>query len=60
VFLDHLEATGLLAETTILLTADHGFEGADPDCTGDWLPALESAGVGVQDHGPGFLYLDAP
>ena len=60
VFLDHLEAIGLLDETTVLLTADHGFEGADPGCTGDWLPALAAAGVAVQDHGPGFLYLGAP
>jgi hypothetical protein len=57
VFLHHLETLGILEETVILLTADHGFEGADPQCRGDWGVALASAGVAVTDEGPGFLYL---
>jgi hypothetical protein len=62
VLLDHLEARGLLEGTLILLTADHGFEAADPDQRGMWTDAvsaaLEPLGVAWRDEGPGFLYLD--
>ncbi|GAB2698552.1 alkaline phosphatase family protein [Thalassiella azotivora] len=61
VFLDHLAATGVLDEVTFVLTADHGFEGSDPDRTGSWAPALHAAldplGVPWRDEGPGLLYL---
>lgn len=57
VFLDHLEALGVLDEVTFLLTADHGFEGADPDVTGSWKPALDALGIPYRDEGPGFVYL---
>ena len=57
VFLDHLEGLGVLDEVAFLLTADHGFEGADPTVTGSWRPALEALGVPYRDEGPGFVYL---
>jgi hypothetical protein len=57
VFLDHLEALGVLDEVTFLLTADHGFEGADPGVTGSWKPALDALGIPYRDEGPGFVYL---
>jgi phosphonoacetate hydrolase len=56
-FLDHLEGLGVLDEVTFLLTADHGFEAADPSVTGSWRPALESLGLAHRDEGPGFVYL---
>lgn len=57
VFLDLLDDTGLAGDTVVLLTADHGSEGADPTCTGDWDEALRAAGLTFRDEGPGFLYL---
>jgi len=56
-FLDRLDALGLTDDTTVLLTSDHGSEGADPDCRGDWAPALHAAGIGYVDEGPGLVYL---
>ncbi len=56
-FLDHLERLGPLDDVTFLLTADHGFEGADPAVTGSWRPALDALGVAYRDEGPGFVYL---
>jgi predicted AlkP superfamily pyrophosphatase or phosphodiesterase len=56
-FLDHLEGLGVLDEVTFLLTADHGFEGADPSVTGSWKPALDALGIPYRDEGPGFVYL---
>lgn len=56
-FLDLLAERGLLAETAILLTADHGSEAADPACRGDWGDALRAVGVRFRDEGYGFLYL---
>jgi hypothetical protein len=57
VWLDLLEERGLLETTTVLLTADHGMERADPACTGDWDEALAAAGVPFRDEAYGFLYL---
>ncbi len=57
VWLDLLEARGLLDTTTILLTADHGMAMADPACTGDWDAALTAAGIPFRDEAYGFLYL---
>ena len=56
-FLDHLEAIGMTEEVTFLLTADHGFEGSDPDVTGSWTAALDAVGVPYRDEGPGLVYL---
>jgi predicted AlkP superfamily pyrophosphatase or phosphodiesterase len=57
VFLDHVERMGVLDRTTFLLTSDHGSEGADPDCLGDWTAPLQAAGVRFRDEAVGFLYL---
>ena len=56
-FLDHLDWLGMTDDVIVILTADHGFEGADPDCRGSWAGALRTAGVSFRDEGPGFLYL---
>jgi len=60
VFLDHLDRMGVLDETAILLTSDHGSEGADPACVGDWDAPLRDAGLKFRDEAYGFIYLDAP
>jgi hypothetical protein len=57
VLLDHLEKIGILDDTTILLTADHGSEGSDPECRGDWTEPLTEAGIPFRDEAVGFLYL---
>jgi predicted AlkP superfamily pyrophosphatase or phosphodiesterase len=57
VFLDHLDRMGALDETVFLLTSDHGSEGADPSCTGDWDEPLREAGIPFRDEAYGFLYL---
>ena len=57
VFLDQLAALGVLEEVALVLTADHGFESADPQVTGSWRPALDALGVDYRDEGPGFVYL---
>jgi hypothetical protein len=57
VFLDHLDRIGAFEATTFVLTADHGSEGADPGCTGDWDEPLRAAGVTFRDEANGFLYL---
>ena len=57
VFLDLLDRRGLTEQTTILLTADHGFEAAHPDCRGDWDEPLRAAGITFRDEGYGFIYL---
>ncbi len=59
--LAHLDRLGVTDEVTFLLTADHGFEGADERVTGSWRPALAAAldplGVSWRDEGPGLVYL---
>ena len=57
VWLDLLSSRGLLESTTVLLTADHGMEKADPACTGDWDEALAAAGIPFRDEAYGFVYL---
>ncbi|GAC1445137.1 MAG: hypothetical protein NVSMB55_24460 [Mycobacteriales bacterium] len=56
-WLDLVEERGLLDDTFVLLTADHGSEGSDPECTGDWDEALRRAGVPFRDEAYGFIYL---
>jgi phosphonoacetate hydrolase len=56
-FLDHLDRLGVADDVIVILTADHGFEGADPHCRGSWDGALRTAGVQFRDTGPGFIYL---
>ena len=57
VALEILKRRGVLERTTIVLTADHGSEAADPTCRGDWDDALAAAGVAVRDEGYGAIYL---
>jgi hypothetical protein len=57
VWLDLVEERGLLDDTMVILTADHGSEAADPKCTGDWDDALRQARVPFRDEAYGFLYL---
>ena len=57
VWLDLVEQRGLLDEVTVVLTADHGSQATDPDCTGEWGPLLAEAGVPFRDEGYGFVYL---
>jgi hypothetical protein len=57
-FLDHLDRLGCFDDVVWLITADHGFEAADPACRGHWGEALRAAGVTCRDEGPGFLYLE--
>jgi predicted AlkP superfamily pyrophosphatase or phosphodiesterase len=59
VWLDLVEERGLLDDVTVLLTADHGMQGADPDCLGDWDEPLRAAGIPFRDEAYGFLYLGA-
>ncbi len=57
VWLDLVEERGLLDDVVVLLTADHGMQGSDPSCRGDWDAALTAAGVPFRDEAGGFLYL---
>ncbi len=57
VWLDLVEERGLLDDTVVLLTADHGMQAAHPACTGDWDKALTAAGVPFRDEAYGFIYL---
>lgn len=56
-FLNHLESLRLLESTTFLLTSDHGSEGAEVECTGDWDEPLREAGLEFRDEAYGFIYL---
>jgi len=58
-FLAHLDGLGMTDEVTFVLTADHGFEGADEAVTGSWRQALDDLGFPYRDEGPGFVYLMA-
>ena len=59
--LDRLDALGVTDDVTFLLTADHGFETADPAVTGSWTEALDDVAarcaVTYRDEGPGLVYL---
>lgn len=57
VWLDLLDERGLTEDVTILLTADHGMQGAVPGVEGDWDAALTAAGIPFRDEAYGFLYL---
>jgi hypothetical protein len=56
-FLDRLDRLGVYDDTVFVLTSDHGSEGADPTCTGDWDEPLRDAGIVFRDEAYGFLYL---
>lgn len=55
--LGHLDALGVTDQVTFVLTADHGFEGSDPQVRGSWTPALDALGIPYRDEGPGLVYL---
>ena len=55
-WLEVVERRGLLDDTVILVTSDHGMTMADPACTGDWDQALAHAGIEFRDEAYGFLY----
>jgi phosphonoacetate hydrolase len=57
VFLEHLDRIGAFESTVFLLTSDHGSEGADPSCVGDWDEPLRAAGIEFRDEAYGFIYL---
>jgi phosphonoacetate hydrolase len=57
VFLEHLDRIGALESTVFVLTSDHGSEGADPSCVGDWDEPLRDAGIDFRDEAYGFIYL---
>lgn len=57
-WLQTVEDRGLLEDTVILVTADHGMTMADEGCRGDWLDALSEAGIAYRDESYGFLYFD--
>ena len=57
VFLEHLDRIGAFESTAFLLTSDHGSEGADPSCRGDWDEPLREAGIEFRDEAYGFIYL---
>ncbi|MFL6239598.1 MAG: alkaline phosphatase family protein [Actinomycetes bacterium] len=56
-FLDRLAALGVYDDCVILLTADHGSEGADENCLGDWDDVLRAEGLAFRDEAYGFIYL---
>jgi len=57
VFLEHLDRIGAFESTVFLLTSDHGSEGADVSCVGDWDAPLRDAGIDFRDEAYGFIYL---
>lgn len=57
VFLEHLDRIGAMDSTVFVLTSDHGSEGADPSCVGDWDEPLRAAGIEFRDEACGFIYL---
>lgn len=57
VFLAHLDDIGAFDSTVFLLTSDHGSEGADTSCLGDWDEPLREAGIQFRDEAYGFIYL---
>ena len=57
VFLSHLGRIGAFESTVFVLTSDHGSEGADPSCVGDWDEPLREAGIEFRDEAYGFIYL---
>jgi phosphonoacetate hydrolase len=53
-----VERAGVWDRTAFFLVADHGMEDSNPDVTGDWGPALATAGIGCRDEAYGFIYVD--
>jgi phosphonoacetate hydrolase len=56
--LDAVEASGAWDRTAFFLTADHGMEESNPECTGNWAHALDASGVRYRDEGYSFIYVN--
>ncbi len=56
--LDAVERAGVFDRTAFFLTADHGMEQSNPDCTGNWADALDASGVPYRDEGYSFIYVN--
>lgn len=56
--LDAVEASGAWDDTAFFLTADHGMEESNPECTGNWADALNDSGVRYRDEGYSFIYVN--
>lgn len=53
-----VEAAGVFDQTAFFLTADHGMEESNPQCTGNWAEALDDCGVSYRDEGYSFIYVN--
>ncbi len=56
--LDAVERAGVFEETAFFLTADHGMEESNVECTGNWADALDESGVAYRDEGYSFIYVN--
>lgn len=56
--LDAVEQSGVWDDTAFFLTADHGMEQSNPECTGNWADALNDSGVAYRDEGYSFIYVN--
>ena len=52
-----IERAGVFDRTAFFLTADHGMEESNPECTGNWADALEATGIDYRDEAYGFIYV---
>jgi hypothetical protein len=52
-----VESAGVFDRTAFFLTADHGMEESNPECTGNWADALDDCGVPYRDEGYSFIYV---
>jgi len=55
--LDRYEAAGLLDDTVVVLTADHGMELQDASRVASTHPAIAATGVAVAEDSHGLLWL---
>ncbi|MCX7619879.1 MAG: alkaline phosphatase family protein [Acidimicrobiales bacterium] len=56
--LDAVQRAGVFDRTAFFLTADHGMEESNPECTGNWAEALDASGVDYRDEGYMFIYVN--
>lgn len=53
-----VERAGVWDRTAFFLTADHGMEQSNLECTGNWADALDASGVSYRDEGYSFIYVN--
>jgi predicted AlkP superfamily pyrophosphatase or phosphodiesterase len=53
-----VEEAGVFDDTAFFVTADHGMEDSNPECTGNWADALDASGVTYRDEGYSFIYVN--